>query len=179
MMTIEKQKQRQKSNDVLPQKPERMKPDIGIADAHLKEIASELNKVLADEHVLYTKLRNYHWNVEGSNFMEMHDFYQSQYEELEAVIDELAERVRMLGYLATGRLKDYVKDTRLHEPESTTDASEQLQNLLTDHEVIIKNLRKFITQLEDKYNDAGTADFVTSLMKMHEKMAWFTRAYLK
>ncbi len=60
-----------------------MTTNIGIPENHLQEVAIELNKVLADEFLLYAKTRNYHWNVEGSNFMEMHKFYESQYEQLD------------------------------------------------------------------------------------------------
>lgn len=156
-----------------------MKPDIGIAEDHLQAIAIELNKVLADEFVLHTKTRNYHWNVEGTNFMEMHNFYESQYEELDQIIDDVAERIRALGHYSEGRVEDLLKLSSLDEPAYTTKQSEQLRNLLNDHEQIIRNLRKLITLFSDKYKDLGTSDFVTGLMEKHEKMAWFIRAYLK
>ncbi len=156
-----------------------MKVNIGIPEEHLKAVALELNKVLADEYVLYTKLRNYHWNVEGSNFMEMHNFYESQAEEIDKIIDDVAERVRALGHYSDGRLKDFLAITHLEEPEYTNKQDEQLQNLLKDHETIIQNLRKLITLFAEKHQDLGTSDFVTAIMEEHEKMAWFVRAYLK
>ena len=156
-----------------------MKTNIGIPEVHLKEVAVELNKVLSDEFILYTKTRNYHWNVEGENFMEMHKFYESQYEELDQIIDEVAERVRALGEYSDGRLKDFLALTRLEEPSYTSQQNEQLKNLLKDHETIIQNLRKLITVFADEHHDHGTSDFVTSLMQRHEKMAWFIRSYLK
>jgi starvation-inducible DNA-binding protein len=155
-----------------------MKANIGIPDDHLQVIALELNKVLADEFVVYTKTRNYHWNVEGSNFMEMHKFYEGQYEQLEDIIDNVAERIRTIGHYAEARLKDYIKLTHLEEQASTNKQSEQLQNLLEDHELIIQNLRKLIILFSDQHKDLGTSDFVTGLMKEHEKMAWFIRSYL-
>ena len=156
-----------------------MNANLGIPDEHLQAISLELNKVLADEFVVYTKTRNYHWNVEGINFMEMHKFYESMYEELDEIIDELAERIRTLGHYAEARLKDYTRLTHLEEPEYTNNQTEQLQNLLVDHEVIVKNLRKLITVFADDHKDLGTSDFVTGLMQKHEKMAWFVRSYLK
>src|SRR5690606_4293700 len=122
-------------------------------------VALELNKVLADEFVLYTKTRNYHWNVEGDNFMEMHKFYESQYEELDVIIDDVAERVRALGHYSEGRLKDFTALTHLDEPTYTNRQNEQLRNLLNDHETIIQNLRTLITLFSDKHKDLGTSDF--------------------
>ena len=156
-----------------------MKPDIGITEKNLLAVASELQKVLSDEFVLYTKTRNYHWNIEGSNFMELHKFYESQYEQLDEIMDDTAERIRQLGHYAEGQLKDFIKLTRLSEDGYTTDQKKQLQNLLADHESLIRNLRKSITDFTDKYKDLGSADFVTGLMEQHEKMAWFIRSYLK
>lgn len=156
-----------------------MSVDLGITPANLQAVANELQKILADEFVLYAKTRNYHWNVEGGNFMELHKFYESQYEELDETMDEVAERIRMLGHHAEARLKDYLQLTRLDEPAYTADQKQQLQNLLSDHELMVRELRKSIVDFSDKHKDLGTADFVTGLMQQHEKSAWFIRSYLK
>jgi starvation-inducible DNA-binding protein len=132
---------------------------------------------LADEFILYAKTRNYHWNVEGSNFMELHKFYESQFEQLDEIVDDVAERIRTIGHYAEARLKDYIELTHLDEQEYTNKQSEQLKNLLEDHESIVQNLRKLITLFADKYKDLGTSDFATGLMERHEKMAWFIRSY--
>jgi starvation-inducible DNA-binding protein len=155
-----------------------MKADIGIPDNSSLKAAEKLNKLLADEFVLYTKTRNYHWNVEGSNFMEMHKFYESLYTELEEVIDVVAERIRSIGHYSQGRLKDFLQMTSLLEQDYTSDQKQQLQNLLDDHETIIRYLRREITPFNDEYKDIGNADLLTSLLKNHEKWAWFIRSYL-
>lgn len=156
-----------------------MQANLGIPDPHLQAVALELNKLLADEFVLYAKTRNYHWNVEGSNFMEMHKLYEGQYEQLDEIIDNVAERIRALGHYAQARLKDYTRLTNLEEQEYTTEQKAQLQNLLVDHETIIKELRRMITLFADEHKDLGSSDFVTGLMQEHEKIAWFIRSYLK
>jgi starvation-inducible DNA-binding protein len=156
-----------------------MKANIGITDKNKQAIAEILNVLLADEHILYTKTRNYHWNYEGDNFMEIHKFFEGQYEELAEIIDEVAERIRMLGHYPEGRLKDFIRITRLQEQDYTTIQTEQLMNLLADHESIIINIRKAVSKVNDAYKDAGTTDFLTGLMKQHEKMAWMIRSYLK
>ncbi len=156
-----------------------MKANIGIPETHLAKIAQNLNVLLADETILYTKTRNYHWNYEGINFMEMHKLYEGQYEELAEFIDEIAERIRMLGHFAEGRLKDYVKLARLEEPDYTTKQDEQLKNLLADHELLARLIRAEITVTDDEFGDTGTADFLTALLRFHEQKAWMIRAYLQ
>jgi starvation-inducible DNA-binding protein len=156
-----------------------MKINIGITEKNLQAVSLELQKLLADEFVLYTKTRNYHWNIEGANFMELHKIYESQYEQLDEIMDQVAERIRQLGHYAEAQLKDFIKLTRLGEDGYATDQKTQLRNLLEDHETMIRHLRKNIDDFTDKYKDAGSADFVTGLMKEHEKIAWFFRSYLK
>jgi len=155
-----------------------MKADIGIPAKSSQQAAEKLNKLLADEFVLYTKTRNYHWNVEGSNFMEMHKFYENLYTELEEVIDVVAERIRSIGHYSQGRLKDFIQLTNLQEQDYTSDQKKQLQNLLEDHETIIRYLRREIATFNDKLKDQGNGDLLTGLMKQHEKWAWFIRSYL-
>jgi len=156
-----------------------MNTNIGIPDANTKAVALELNKLLANEVVLYTKTRNYHWNIEGSNFLEIHKFLEGQYGDLEEMIDSVAERIRTIGHYAEGRLVDFLKLTSLLEPDNTPDQKTQLKNLLDDHETIIRELRVLITKFADENKDLGTSDFVTGLLGKHEKMAWFLRSYIK
>lgn len=156
-----------------------MKANIGITDKNKEAVAIILNELLADQNVLYIKTRNYHWNYEGDNFMEMHKFYEGQYQQLEGIVDEVAERVRALGHYAESRLKDYLRITRLQEQDYTSEQSEQLKNLLADHESIIVNLRKFADKIDTVYKDKGSSDFVTGIMIQHEKMAWMIRSYIK
>jgi starvation-inducible DNA-binding protein len=156
-----------------------MKANIGLTAKNAQEIALILNKILADEHILYAKTHNYHWNYEGDNFMEMHKFYEGQYEELADIIDDVAERIRAIGHYAEGRLKEYLKLTQLEEPAPSTKQQEQVRNLHDDHEIIIRHLRKMIDHLADDLKDAGTSDFLTGLMEKHEKIAWMLRSYLK
>ncbi|WP_447642371.1 MULTISPECIES: Dps family protein [Chitinophagaceae] len=152
--------------------------NIGISEKNAQEVADRLQVILADEQVLYAKTRNYHWNVEGPSFLEYHKLFETLYSELAESIDEVAERIRKIGHFALGRLEDFLKLARLLEGEYTNDSKKQLQNLLDDHETVIRELRKDIEDIEDKYKDAGTADFLTGLMKDHERWAWFLRSYL-
>ena len=157
-----------------------MKANIGIPEKELQAIGVMLNKLLADEYVLYTKTKFYHWNVEGEDFHPMHLFFDEQAEKLEGFIDDVAERVRALGHFAVGSLKTFLDLTNLLEnTDAATDALKMVQNLLNDHETIIRQLRQDVDHTANKLKDVGTSDFLTGIMEEHEKMAWMLRAFLK
>ncbi len=157
-----------------------MNPNIGISDSNRQSVVKILNTLLADEYVLYTKTRNYHWNVVGPQFNDLHKFFESQYEALNDIVDEVAERGRALGGKAAGTLAEFSQQTRLKEqPGQYPDARAMLTNLLADHERVIQSLRGDLPAVMDKYADAGTNDFLTGVMEKHEKMAWMLRAFLE
>jgi len=156
-----------------------MKPNIAISDADSAAVVGILNRLLADEYVLYTKTRNYHWNVVGPQFNDLHKFFESQYDAVDGIVDEVAERARSLGGRAWGTLAEFTKATRLREePGDAPPAKDMLARLLADHEAIIRTLRTDLVTVGDKHGDAGTNDFLTGLMEQHEKMAWMLRAFL-
>ncbi len=157
-----------------------MKASIGISPANLQSVATELCKLLADEYILYTKTRNAHWNVEGPDFHSMHIFFEQQYEQLDEILDSVAERIRQLGHYAPATLKSFLNLTHLTEQlGERNDSLGFIKELLIDHENIIIFLRENINRFAGEYGDAGTSDYITGLMEDHEKMAWFLRAHIK
>jgi len=157
-----------------------MQPNIGIKPENLKAVSHALNGILSDEFLLYTKTRNAHWNVEGPDFHAMHLFFESQYEKLDEIMDEVAERIRMLGHYAPATLKDFLQLTHLTEQmREKNDSAGFIRELLADHETIIITMRENIDRFANEYKDAGTSDFITGLMEEHEKMAWMLRAHLR
>jgi starvation-inducible DNA-binding protein len=153
---------------------------IGLEAKQREGVVGLLSPLLADEYVLYTKTRNYHWNVVGPQFNDLHKFFQDQYEALDDMVDEIAERARMLGGQAVGTLGEFAQLTRLKEhPARYPDAREMLANLLADHEAIIRTLRRDLETAAEQHHDVGTNDFLTGLMERHEKMAWMLRAFLE
>jgi starvation-inducible DNA-binding protein len=156
-----------------------MKANIGIKDNNRQAVANALSKILADEYVLYTKTRNAHWNVEGIDFYDKHKFFESQYEQLDEFIDQVAERIRMVGHYAPATLGAFLELTSLTEASrQKNDSKGFIQELVADHESIIVELRENINRFAEKFQDAGTSDFITGLMEEHEKMAWFLRSHL-
>ena len=156
-----------------------MTTSIGITEQNRKAVAKALSILLADEFVLYTKTRNAHWNVEGIDFNDKHLFFEGQYQQLDEIADNVAERIRTLGHYAPGTLSDFLKLTHLSEKTGQQNNSKGfIKELLEDHESIIVFIRKNITDFDDKYKDAGSSDFITGLIKEHEKIAWMLRASL-
>ena len=157
-----------------------MKTNIGISDKNRKEVVDVLNSILSDEYLLYTKTRNFHWNVTGPDFSELHKFFESQYEELDDIVDDTAERVRSVGGRALGTVAEFLKNSVLKEaPGVYPKADKMISILLSDHEAVIQKLRVDLASCAEKYEDMGTSDFLTGLMEKHEKMAWMLRAYLE
>jgi len=157
-----------------------MKLNIGLSDKEREGVVEILNTLLSDEYVLYTKSRNYHWNVTGPQFNDLHKFFESQYEALNDIVDDVAERARSLGGNSLGTLREFVQHTRLKEhPAKYPNARDMLSSLLADHEAIVRSLRVDLESCVEKHHDAGTSDFLTGLMEKHEKMAWMLRAFLQ
>jgi len=153
--------------------------DIGLSEDSLNGVIQILNNVLCDEYVLYTKTRNYHWNVIGPHFHDRHEFFQEQYEILDEIIDEVAERSRNLNGRSLGTLQEFLEHSRIKEsPNDYPNDMKMISNLLSDHEQIIKILRKNADECEEQYHDMGTNDFLIGIMEKHEKMAWMLRAHL-
>lgn len=155
-----------------------MKISIGLSAVQLKKSIDMLSTVLSDEMTLYIKTRKFHWNVSGESFMELHKLFEHQYKELEAIIDEVAERIGKLGGKTIGTMNQYAQHTRLKEwPDEYPNQMKMIEELMEDHETVIKELRKDVDKCEEN-GDAGTTDFLTGVMKEHETIAWTLRRYL-
>lgn len=156
-----------------------MIPKIGLSEINLQKSINLLAVVLSDEMALYVKTRKFHWNVAGESFMEFHKLFEAQYNELELVIDEVAERISKLGGKTIGTMSEFVALTRIKEhPNKYPKQKEMLAELLADHESIIEDLRKDIDICSDENHDAGSADMLTKILMKHETNAWVLRRYL-
>ena len=151
--------------------------NTGISSANSKKVADALNQVLADEFILYTKTLKFHWNIEGRDFHALHLFLDDQYQQLQTIIDSVAERVRKVGHFAIGSMKEFLAEASLKEHAATTSVSESmLAELVSDHDALIRKTRTLIDDFDKKFDDKGSSDFITGIMKEHEKMAWMLRA---
>src|SRR4029079_19063044 len=131
-------------------------------------VAQILDRTLADLYVLYAKTRNYHWNVVGEHFRDLHKLLEEQYTELYEAIDLVSERSRKLGAPARGTLKESLQLASLKEqPGDYPDAFTMLSNLCGDHETVIQSLRQSADDCDEKFHDMGTNDFLIGLMQEH------------
>lgn len=156
-----------------------MKTDIGITEKNLTSNVKHLTAVLSNAMILYVKTRKFHWNVAGPSFMELHKLFENQYNDLEHDIDEIAERISKLGEKPIGTMKEFIKHGSLKESETNPSQKVMIEELLSDHETVIKELREIINTVEEDTDDMGTADFLTALLQSHESKAWVLRKYTK
>lgn len=153
--------------------------EIGLSAEARETVAGVLNRLLADEFLLYVRARAFHWNVTGRHFKQDHALFEEEYEALDETIDEVAERARALGYKVQATLAQFTQIATLPEADSTELTSEQMIATLRDgHEALARQLRNDI-QEADEAGDEGTADFLTALLEGHEKRAWMLRAHLQ
>lgn len=155
-----------------------MNLNIGIEEGKRTEIAGELSKLLAETYTLYLKTHKYHWNVTGPMFQTLHLMFEQHYTDLSLAVDEIAERIRVLGVKAPGSYTEFselsaVKD----DPSKDVSANAMIENLLQDHEQVVRTTKGILNILEGS-NDEGTSSFVGARIEYHEKTAWMLRSML-
>ena len=152
--------------------------NIGISESDRKEIADGLSRLLADTYTLYLKTHNFHWNVTGPMFQMLHTMFETQYTELSTAVDEIAERIRALGFYAPGSYKQYATLTSIKEAEGVPNANEMIRQLVDGQEAVVRTARSIIPAV-DRASDEATTDLLTVRMQSHEKTAWMLRSLLE
>lgn len=152
--------------------------DIGISNENREMIAEVLSKVLADSYVLYLKTQNYHWNVTGKLFHPLHEQFEEQYTELAEAIDEIAERIRALGFRTPGTYKEFQQLASIEEEGDQPDAMEMVQRLVLDHEQLLHTVRKALKPAKIA-DDEATIDLLTQRLSTHSKTTWMLRSHLE
>ena len=152
--------------------------DTGIAPKDRAKIAAGLSKLLADNFTLYLKTHNFHWNVTGPMFNTLHLMFETQYNELWLANDQIAERIRSLGYPAPGTYEEYVKLASVKETPGQPKAEEMVRLLVEGNEAVVRTARS-VFPVVDKAGDEPTADLLTQRMQIHEKNAWMLRSLLE
>jgi len=155
-----------------------VKMNVGIKDKDRFEMAQGLKTLLADSFSLYLKTHKFHWNVEGPYFQTLHLMFETQYNELWAAVDTIAERIRALGEYAPGSYKEFSKLSSVADSTDKTNANKMVKELLEGHEVIIRHVRSLLT-LAEKCNDEATGGLLAQRIETHEKTAWMLRSSIK
>jgi len=151
--------------------------DIGISESDREKIAHGLARLLADTYTLYVKTHNFHWNVTGPQFNTLHQMFEQQYTELATAVDEIAERIRALGFPAPGSYGRFAALTRIEEENGVPAAGEMIAQLAHDQQTVARTARE-VFPLADAAHDEPTADLLTQRMQIHEKTAWMLRSLL-
>ena len=155
--------------------------DIGIASSDRKKIAEGLSRFLADSFTLYLKTHNFHWNVNGPMFNSLHLMFEGQYTEQWTALDEIAERIRALGFNAPGSYSEFVRLSSIREEPGLTAAPawhDMVQQLVDGNEAVCRTARK-VLKVADAGGDDPTADLLTQRLQTHEKYAWMLRSLLQ
>ncbi|NMF84331.1 Dps family protein [Nodosilinea sp. P-1105] len=151
--------------------------DIGIDEKDRQAIADGLSKLLADTYTLYLKTHNFHWNVTGPMFQTLHLMFEEQYNELALAVDQIAERIRALGFPAPGTYKAFGKLSSIQEDDGVPVAEDMIRQLVEGQEAVVRTARSVFPAV-DKAHDEPTADLLTQRMQVHEKTAWMLRSLL-
>jgi len=153
--------------------------NIGLEDSNRREVTRVLNNLLSDEYLLSTKTKNYHWNVTGPHFHDLHALFGGQYAELEVLIDQIAERVRALGGNAFGTMTEFLRCTRLQErPGVHPSELTMAEDLYDDHKILLRSIRGFLAGNASLRSDIGTTELLTGAIQKHEKMASMLQSVL-
>jgi starvation-inducible DNA-binding protein len=153
--------------------------NIGISEQDRAAIAQGLSRLLADTYTLYLTTHNFHWNVTGPMFNTLHLMFMTQYTELWAAVDPVAERIRSLGHPAPGSYAQFGKLASIPDvPETPPKALEMVRILVQGHEAVARTARELFP-IADKASDEPTADLLTQRLTMHEQTAWMLRSLLE
>lgn len=151
--------------------------DIGISRQDCDLVAKELKAVLADSYTLYLQTHNFHWNVTGPHFIELHQLFEDHYTNLAMAVDEIAERIRTLGVASPGTYKAFAELSTIEEVEGVPNANEMLEILSANHDKVLASCRKAL-KIAQSVDDESTVSLLSERMSWHEKTAWMLNSML-
>lgn len=149
---------------------------LGLDEKKTTNTVKELNILLADYHLYYQKLRNFHWNVIGKNFFDLHEKFEELYDDAKLKVDDIAERILTLRFQPVSNLSDYLKTSNIKESKSDISDSKMIEILLDDHGTLLKQMRK-VTEIAEKGGDEGTIDLIGAYIRELEKTSWMLDAW--
>ena len=151
---------------------------LNIDNQKVLPVVSELNVLLTDFHVHYQKLRNFHWNILGKNFFDLHNRFEEMYNDTRVKIDEVAERIVTLKYHPISKLSDYIEVSRIKESSHLLTDEEMVADIINDNKIILEQLGKIIERAT-KAKDEGTVDMIGAYIRELEKSIWLLNAWSK
>ena len=149
---------------------------LHVNESKAAAVVTGLNQLLADFQVYYTNLRGFHWEIKGHGFFVLHSKFEELYDDAAEKVDELAERILMLGGAPENRFSEYLKKAHIQEISGVACGSDALDNILETYRHLIREERKLIDVANDA-NDVVTADLLTGYLKEQEKLVWMLVAW--
>lgn len=150
---------------------------IGIDEQTRREIADGMGRVLADTYLLYFKTHAFHWNVTGPMFETLHNKFEAQYNEMWAAVDDLAERIRTLGFPAPSSGSALSRAATVEETDGVPAAKQMIRLLVRDHEAVVRTIREVLPVAQEA-DDESTVALLSDRLVVHEKTAWMLRSFL-
>lgn len=150
---------------------------LGWSSAETEKITRALNALLANYAIHYQKLRNYHWNVKGSDFFDLHEQFESQYTEAIKNIDDIAERIRIFGETPMSTLKDYLETSEIKETGTALSSELMVRELLSDYRILLQYMFS-VVEVASEERDSGTEEMVKVFINQLEKHHWMLSSFL-
>lgn len=149
---------------------------LGFDKKKVTPVVNSLNTLLCNYHVYYQNLRNFHWNIQGENFFDLHNQFEALYNDARLKIDEVAERILTLRHRPLSRLTDYLNKAEVEEATYIDNDRKMVLTILENHRILISNLREVI-QIAGEAEDEGTIDMAGSFLENLEKKSWMMDAW--
>lgn len=149
---------------------------LGIDKKKSLETVKQLNQLLANYHVYYQNLRNFHWNVDGENFFDLHVQFEALYSDARLKIDEIAERILTLRHRPTSNMSEYLQASKIKEAGNVATDREMVSIVLENHAKLISCMRDVLKAAGDM-DDEGTIDMVAGFLSALEKKSWMLDAW--
>nr|WP_319399288.1 DNA starvation/stationary phase protection protein [uncultured Carboxylicivirga sp.] len=150
---------------------------LGFTGLDTAEMVSTMNIVLANYHIFYQKLRNYHWNVKGGDFFDLHEKFEELYTAAVTNIDEVAERIRVFGKTPMSTLGEYLQVAEIKETGTDLTPIQMTQQVLGDIEKL-DGLLVDVAEAAQKAGDMATLDLMNSMIRSLEKEHWMLTMWL-
>ena len=150
---------------------------LNMQDEKLIPVVVELNTLLANYHIYYQKLRNFHWNILGENFFELHNKFEELYSDARTKIDEIAERILTLRYHPMSKFSDYLEISRIKESSPLQSDKEMVNELIEDHKLLLQQMSNVLAKAGNA-KDEGTIDLIGGYIRELEKSSWMLDAWL-
>ena len=145
----------------------------------MEQLIQQLKVILGTNFALYLKSHNYHWNIEGPNFPQYHDFLNNFYTEVFAQIDPIAEHIRYLDSYAPGSMERFLELADIEEAvDIIPSAMDMMTQLKSDNDRFIIHLRAGVAAAEQA-NEPAVGNFLQDLLGAHQKKAWMLRSIIK